>query len=412
MKLVDDFMDFWRTLSRNFKLLLFRDSLGMLLNSLTMQYTSIYMTKLGATALDISTLEGVASLLRMVLAIPAGLFIDRVKSIKRLYVFSGFLMLPVTLVKGLAHNFQIFFTARMWETIGFRVNMPTVNIINISSITNRDRVKGMVTSRMVISILGLVAPMIAAYTITYFGGLEQGDSFRPLFIIQFIGFLVIFIVMATRLEEPDIVRGTMDSNILGNFSEIFRAVPGVKWILLMEIVRTFFMGIRMPLMGLYFYEMKKADAYILGLQSTVGTAVTLLFSVPMGTITERVGRRRMGYLSQIVFSACVLVPIFTPSTNPEFLLLYNALSAFGGTMELGWFAFIQEYIPLDMRGRWAGISTTIIALVGIPAPLIGGYIWDINPDYLWWIAFIYYLVIAIPFMRLVPDRKTEESIEA
>jgi len=138
LKLLDDFMDFWRTLSRNFKLLLFRDSLGMLFNSLTRQYTSIYMTKLGATALDISTLEGAASLLRMVLAIPAGLFIDRVKSLKRLYVFSGLLMLPFTLVKGLAHNFQVFFAARMWETIGFRVNMPTMNIINISSITNRD----------------------------------------------------------------------------------------------------------------------------------------------------------------------------------------------------------------------------------------------------------------------------------
>lgn len=405
-------MGFWKTLSRNFKLLLFRDSFGMLFNSLTMQYTSIYMTKLGATALDISTLEGAASLLRMVLAIPAGLFIDRVKSIKKVYVFSGLLMLPVTLVKGLAQNFQVFFAARMWETIGFRVNMPTVNIINISSITNRDRVKGMVTSRMVISILGLVAPMIAAYTITYFGGLEYVDSFRPLFIIQFIGSLVIFIVMASKLEEPVIQRRTMNRNILGNFSEIFQAVPGLKWVLLMEIIRTFFMGIRMPLMGLYFYEMKKADAYILGLQSTMGTAVTLLFSVPMGNITEKVGRRRMGYLSQIVFALCVLVPIFTPSTNPEFLLLYNALSAFGGTMELGWFAFIQEYIPLDMRGRWAGISTTIMALIGIPAPLIGGYIWDINPDYLWWIAFIYYLILAIPFMRLVPDKKAENEITA
>jgi len=403
-------MGFWKTLSKNFKLLLFRDSLGMLFNSLTRQYTSIYMTKLGATALDISTLEGAASLLRMILAIPAGLFIDRVKSLKRLYVFSGLLMLPVTLVKGLAHNFQVFFAARMWETIGFRVNMPTMNIINISSITNRDRVKGMVTSRMVISILGLVAPMIAAFTITYFGGLEYVDSFRPLFIIQFLGSLVIFIVMATKLEEPVIQRRTMNRNILSNFSEIFQAVPGIKWILLMEIVRTFFMGIRMPLMGLYFYEVKKADAYILGLQSTVGTAITLLFSVPMGNITERVGRRRMGYLSQVIFALCVLVPIFTPSTNPELLLLYNALSAFGGTMELGWFAFIQEYIPLEMRGRWAGISTTIMALIGIPAPLIGGYIWDINPDYLWWIAFIYYLIIAIPFMRLVPDKKSENEI--
>jgi len=52
----------------------------MLLNGLTRQYTSIYMTKLGASTLDISTLNSAASFVRMVLAIPAGLLIDRIKN--------------------------------------------------------------------------------------------------------------------------------------------------------------------------------------------------------------------------------------------------------------------------------------------------------------------------------------------
>ena len=117
----------------------------------------------------------------------------------------------------------------------------------------------------------------------------------------------------------------------------------------------------------------------------------------------------MAYVSQIVFAVCVLMPILTPPSKPEYLLLYNLISAFGGTMELGWFAFIQEYIPLYMRGRWSGVSTTVMALIGIPAPIIGGLIWDLNPDYLWWIAFVYYLIIAIPLMRLVPDPKPAES---
>ena len=167
MKLIDDFMGFWRTLSRNFKLLLFRDSLGMLLNSLTMQFTSIYMKNLGATALDISALEGAASLIRMVLAIPAGLFIDRVKSVKQLYILSRLFLLPVSLVKGLAQSFQHFFVVSIWENISVRVYMPTWNILNVSSISNEDRLNGLVTKRMVTSILGIVTPLFAAYMINF-----------------------------------------------------------------------------------------------------------------------------------------------------------------------------------------------------------------------------------------------------
>jgi len=101
----------------------------MLINQITMQYNSIYMTKLGASAIDISMLNSAASFVRMVLAIPAGLLIDRVKSIKRLYVLSRLFLLPMSLIKGLAQSFQHFFAASIWENIGIRVSMPTWNIL-------------------------------------------------------------------------------------------------------------------------------------------------------------------------------------------------------------------------------------------------------------------------------------------
>jgi MFS family permease len=190
---------------------------------------------------------------------------------------------------------------------------------------------------------------------------------------------------------------------------MFREVPGLKWILLMEFIRTFFMQMRFPLIQLYFYEIKNADAYILGLQGTVATAVTLLLSMPMGSITDKVGRRKMAYMSQVVYALCVLMPILTPATHPEYLLLYNIFSSIGSSMEFGWFAFTQEYIPLEMRGRWVGISTMMTALIGIPAPIIGGIIWGINPDYLWWIAFVFYLFISIPLMLMIPERKNKDQ---
>jgi MFS family permease len=409
LEFIDDAQSFWQKQSINFKLTLFRGTLLTLFNNLTMQYTSIYLRKLGATAQDISFLESASSFLTMLLAIPAGLLIDRVKSIRKLYIAGGLMTLPISLLKGLSTNYQMFFATRMWESIISRFYLPTVEIIQISSITNRDRVKGLITSTMFTSSLGLVAPLLAAYVITSLGGLQNVDSYRPLFYIQFAGTLMVYTVMVWKLKEPDMKRSQVDHNFFKNFTEMFREVPGLKWILLMEFIRTFFMQMRFPLIQLYFYEIKNADAYILGLQGTVATAVTLLLSMPMGSITDKVGRRKMAYISQVVYAICVLMPILTPATHPEYLLLYNIFSSIGSSMEFGWFAFTQEYIPLEMRGRWVGISTMMTALIGIPAPIIGGIIWGINPDYLWWISFVFYLFISIPLMLMIPERKNKDQ---
>ena len=215
MKLIDEALSFWRNQSVNFKLMLFRNAILTLFNNLTSQYTSIYIRKLGATPQDISYLESAASFVTMILAIPAGLVIDRVKSIRKLYIMGGLISLPISLLKGLATSFQMFFTTRMWESITTRFYWPTIEIIQISSITNRDRVKGLVTSNMFISTLGLIAPLIAAYIITSLGGLENVDSYRPLFYIQFIAsffIYIIIVILAVTAISP--VLATVSADLL------------------------------------------------------------------------------------------------------------------------------------------------------------------------------------------------------
>ncbi|HUS78270.1 MAG TPA: MFS transporter [Patescibacteria group bacterium] len=409
MGFLGGFREFWRGQSRNYKVFLTRDALGRLLGGVGSGYASIYMRNLGASALDISMLDSIASLVRMLLSMPGGILADRVKRVKRLYIIGELVMLPVNLFKAFAGSFRTYQLARIWEVVTFRVTNPTVNIIWIASMSNRDRVKALVMSRTFLSAIGLVAPLLAAYLVTSFGGLENVAAFRPLFLIQFGVSVVMFALLALGLKEPEIERSMPQGNVLRSTLDIFREVPGLRFILFMNVVRTLFMSIRTPLNQLYFYEIKNADAYIIGLQGTINTAVVLLFSVPIGNITDRIGRRRLGYISQVVFAGCVLAPLLTPPTHPQYLLIYSFLSALGSTMEIGWQAFIQEYIPLEMRGRWMGVNTMATALVGIPAPLIGGYLWGINPDYLWWIAFVYYLFISIPLMRTIPEREAPRT---
>jgi len=363
------------------------------------------MYALGATAFDIGLLNSINAAVRMILALPGGLLIDRSKRIKRLYIIGRFLQLPVNLIKAFSTNFYMYMVSRVWNVATFRLTMPSANVISIAAIKNKDRVRGMVTSRTITSAVGLVAPLLAAFLITSLGGLDSVESYRPLFLVQFIVSIVTFIILATQLEEPEYTRRKRaKSSIFQSSLSLFREVKGLKWVLIMNVARTLFMSMRMPYMMLYIYEIKNASAWVIGYRGTVTTAVALLFTIPIGSLADRFGRRKIGYFAQVFNGISVLVTVLTPPTQPEWLVLASFLSSLGMSMDIGWNAYIQEYIPLDVRGRWVGISTTITALIGIPAPLIGGVIWEYNPDYLWWMMLIYYFVIAIPLRYSVPHK--------
>lgn len=412
MKFLDEVKTFWNNQTRNYKIFLTRDILSTLFGNLVGPYSSIYMSTLGATTDEIGYLTSILSAVRLLLSIPGGILTDRAKKIKRLYLSGRLLQVPVNLVKAFSPNFIVYSLSSIWEVVTFRVTMPTANIISIASMSNRDRVKSLVMNRTIISVVGLTSPLVAAWAITYFGGLDNPASFQPLFIVQFVISIIIFLMMWNQLEEPQYVRRTVkEKNPLKDVLGIFKEHPGLKQMLLLDVVRTLFINMRMPFIQLYFYNFKNANAYIIGWQATISTAVTLLLSVPMGTIADRYGRRKVGYISQLLLAGCILAAILTPPEYPQLVLIYSILSSIGSCMDIGWQAFVQEYIPLNARGRWSGLSTTATALIGIPAPILGGMLYSTNPDLLWWLSLFYYLILAIPLRYSIPER-TKKQVDS
>jgi hypothetical protein len=40
-------------------------------------------------------------------------------------------------------------------------------------------------------------------------------------------------------------------------------------------------------------------------------------------------------------------------------------------------------------------------LVGVIAPLVGGTVWSLNPDYMWWISLFCDVFIILPLMIII-----------
>ena len=81
-----------------------------------------------------------------------------------------------------------------------RITMPIMNIINISSYRNEDRVPAMAFMRTLSAAVGLFSPLFLAYVIDYYGGLDLApDSLRVVFFIKFAVGIITFILLYWKL---------------------------------------------------------------------------------------------------------------------------------------------------------------------------------------------------------------------
>ncbi|MCK4952569.1 MFS transporter [Candidatus Bathyarchaeota archaeon] len=419
MAVLKKFKEFWRRQPKNWKVIIARNSLGTLFTGRGGpmvqegatgggQYWSIFMSRIGLSTVEIGLLRSISSAVNMLLAIPSGWLTDRTKKMKRLYLSGRVAALPVALLRYLTYTWPFCILVSIWEPFSMRFIMPPSQIIRIDSLSNEDRITGLSINRTIMGVAGIIGPMLAAYIINYFGGLDTADGIRPLFLIQFGVSLFLMILLFTQMQEVTFKRKTQSVGILSHLFTVFKEIPLLKLLLLTQSIMRFGMSIGMPFMTLYMVDIKSANEFILGWRGTVQTALTVVLSIPIGTLADRMGRLKVAYIGRLFSCIGLLFMILTPSTHPEYLIITGVLEAFRMIMFVGWQAFTHELIPLEGRGRFSGVSMLLNGMVGIIAPILGGLLWEINPNYIWWIRLIIDALLTVPLMIILgyKSRKT------
>jgi MFS family permease len=403
---------FWTRQSRNYKVFLARNILDTFSSGGEGgEYWNIFITRLGATTVELGVINSISHAMMALLALPAGWLTDHTSKMRRLYLFGRGLSLPSSLMRFLANTWPICILIDVWQAIAHRINGPPSQIIWISALSDDDRVKGLSLNRMITSTAGIIAPLLSAYIITIFGGLGSADNIRPLFLLQFAVNIITFILLASQIKEVSFTREESKENVYHYFSNVLNEIPGLKLLLLRQSIQTLISHIRLPFSGLYMVDVKGATALILGWRGTVSTALGVLLSIPAGQLADRFGRRKVAYFSRVFWWIAILITIFTPLKHPEYLILASLLQGIQTALFIGWTAFDQEYVPLEIRGRWNGISMLAHGIIGTIAPILGGLIWNLNPDYIWWINLLGDAFLVLPLMILIPDIKLRKHVE-
>ena len=399
---------FWHIQKTNYRLMIARDSLTMFSGRRPMErgmggYDGIFLSRLGASALQIGYVNGAIGLLNMLLAIPSGWLIDRSSDIRRLYFASFALSLPALLALYFTTDWRMYLVIMIVYTLSVSIQFPSQLIMDIDSMDDTSRVSGLGFHRTITAISGVASPMIIAYAINFFGGLGSADSIRPLFLIFFAVDIVILYILTRYAEPVHIESEEKSANILDGVKALINAPTPLKLLLLSEITTVFTMLMTGPFRGIYQVDIKLASIFVFGWIGLAEPAIDVFFSIPLANLVEKYGRRKTAYVGHVFGILARLVLVITPATLPQMLIMVSILSSFEGCLYVGMDAYSQEAIPQRVRGSYMGLKNLIVGVTGVLSPIIGGYIWELNPDLLFWMPVAQWSLIAFPILIVLME---------
>ncbi|TRO49070.1 MFS transporter [Candidatus Bathyarchaeota archaeon] len=382
-------VDFLRRQHRAFKVNIYRNLISKFSIGLTQQYQSIYVSALGAGAMELGLVSSVGGVASTLLTVPVGWLADRY-GIRRMLITGLGVLLMSFVAFGLAPSWQWGGLAMGLFTMGFSFSMVVCPMICGHTLRSEERVTGMQLCDTVTALPRLVAPVVAAYLITSFGGMNAAGM-RPLFWISAASMLVALAIVYLWLPNP-IEPSREGGSILQGFGAVFREGTMVtRW-----IVYTMISTVPMSLafyIPYYAKVVKGADPYVIGLMDSAYWASSVFLALPVGVLADRYGRKRMVALLTPFY--CLALVLLVVSPNDVVLILAGLLNGFFMLGAITQAAIGLELVPREMLGSWNGLNSLSRGLVSIAAPVIGGLIWaSLGPEY------IFYFLIATQAVKL------------
>lgn len=395
-----------RRQSDQFKLMLWRRALHGAAINLSLPFNSIYATYLGANSTQLGSLYSVGNALGAIISVPAGWVIDTF-NIRRIFLLSTTFLVGSSLLYFTAPNWAWLYAAVILYYLGFRSTCTTCTVVCARELPNEERATGRGLCQTISSVVVIFTPLFAAWLVSMFGGISI-DGIRPLYAIQLIIFLVIFVLLFKRLRNRQNFSTQEDrGDILSGFAQVFKQGSDVIRLVLVMGLIALHWSMMEPFMMVYAHQFKGANEFMLSVISMAITIVPLLTAIQLGRLADRYGRKRLLFVIAPLIYAANLCLILAPKDGKYtslFLLLFGILLGFVSINLMLISSMAAEIMPQALMGRWIGIVNLIRAIFSIPAPLIGGVMWErISPESVFIAAIVIDLLIRLPLLASIRE---------
>jgi MFS family permease len=201
---------------------------------LTNQYSAIYAVGLGADSVQLGSLSSAGSAISTLISTPIGWLVDRL-GIRPFFLLAVAMSAAGVVLYAVAHDWRVLIAAAVLTSVSGRLSGTSSSVICADSVQNRDRVTAQNLCGTLSSIASMISPIVAAYLVTAFGGMNV-EGIRPLYYLQFVGYGLVFLLVAVQLREPRQKQpgeAQVSLGFVADFRRLFEGRPVLRrWIVI------------------------------------------------------------------------------------------------------------------------------------------------------------------------------------
>ena len=337
----------------------------------------MWITALGGSAFIVGVTGGLGDSISSLLKVLSGYWSDRVGKRKPIVVFGYAVSAVAKLGLALSTAWQHVLVLRSAERIGKLRDAPRDAII-ADSVEAKVRGKAYGLHRA-LDTTGAIGGSLAALILFWVFGFSFRTIIAVCAVLAFLS-LVPFCWVKDVKREPR----KRDRRIS------FRALPrDLKFFVLVAAVFALgnFTSWFFVLRAYKFFAQTTSDHRAMAIAIALYclfNVVYAAFSIPMGILSDKVGRSRVLLLGYLLFGSTFLGFAFLHSlaSYVVFFILYGLVYA---TIDGAQSAFVCDMAPEHIRGTALGTLHTAIGLVALPSGIIAGLLWEhVAP----WAAFV------------------------
>jgi MFS family permease len=315
---------------------------------------------MGANMAMLGLIDGLGEAFVSISKAISGYISDRIRK-RKFFIWSGYILGSISrLGYALAPTWHLLIPLKILDRSGKIRSAPRDALVaDISTDQNRGGNFGLMKA---MDNLGAVCGIIVCLL------LFEHIGFTNLFLIAALPSLVSAFLIYTYIKENKI----SDKKLFADFT--FKDLDAnFKLFLILNSVFT---------LGAFSYSFLLIFAGKCGFKATylpifylIITLTAAIFSLPMGKLSDKIGRKKLMYLAFILWAAICIS--FILSTNS--IVVVAAFVLYGlhkAALETVQKTYTSELCPDCFRATGLGVFQMAIGICALPASLIAGFLWD------------------------------------
>jgi len=361
-------------ISANILLLGVVSFLNDLSSEMIMPILPMFVKSLGGAGLAVGAAGGFRDSISSILKVFCGYWSDRIGK-RKIFVFSGYVISSLfKLFLALSKTCQQAVILASLERVGKGLRTaPRDAIIADSMATERGKGFGI---HRALDTSGAILGSIVVFLLFWFFGFGFKLIIFAAGIVAFVSLIPLRFVKESK-REPQEMTLKMSLQQLPKKVKLFILISG-----------TFALGN----FSYMFFIIKAQEAFTDKLSVAVPILLYILFNIfyaafaiPLGALSDKIGRRKIIILGYLLFSLTSLGFAFFTSL-PAFIVLFALYGITCAAVDANQRALVADLSSLQLKATALGAFHATIGLMALPASLIAGFLWQsIAPS----ITFIY-----------------------